>query len=476
MPTRRVPDEPPDLDEELDLPPADADGDDDRAGLDDDELPDLTGEEGLDDAEADDLDVGGDDLEITDEEDAAGGEDDVDVGALDEDILVDEAAASGDEPEGAPEDDGIIADDAAGDDDGGAEGTSEDPGDEVDEGALPDLDDDDGDPGEGALAETLLAESDGGLPWAGARWARLEGAGAEVPCRAVAAAAGRVAAAGEVLLLIEEGALAPRRLGFAEGSVAVAVADDAILAATARGQLFLAGNDGAGASAIGSWRAGVSPSLGLWPADGGGVEIAATPGRFWIRAGAALLGATSPDQPLAAVRERGVIAVAASAGALTALTLGAEGPVIERFLGDDTGWAATPLTGDARRLVDPRLTVRLAAAGAHAVALASASRVAISRDGGASFTTIDLGPVAALAFAGDDDGAPLLALLAPGPTASLVTIDAAGEAARAGEIPAPDRAAASPWSECALAWDAARDVAWIACAAGLFAFGRPRRH
>src|SRR5260370_1100184 len=91
---------------------------------------------------------------------------------------------------------------------------------------LPPLDADEGDDidaGEAAgtdhaLAEALLADSEGGLPaWADARLAVLEGAGAAVPCRSIAVAAGRVAAAGEVLLFVEEGARAARRLPFGEG-------------------------------------------------------------------------------------------------------------------------------------------------------------------------------------------------------------------------------------------------------------------
>ncbi|MFT3764616.1 MAG: hypothetical protein QM820_03725 [Minicystis sp.] len=481
MPTQRDPEDP-ELDEDLDLPPSDDEGEEEAEGAADDELPDAIDETDLDDAEADDLDVGGDDLETSDDE-MDEPEAEVDVGALDEGIVVDEEAADTGEAEGAPDDDGLNLDDTAGDDDGGAEGTSEDPGDGIDEGALPELDDGEDDRDDGDLAETLLTEDSSMPPWAAARWAPLEGAGAALPCRAVAASGGRVAAAGEVLLLIEEGARTPQRPAFGEGSVAVAIGDDTVLAATAKGQLLVA--RGADAAALGSWRAGVEPSLGLWPADSARpVDLAATPGRFWIRAGAALLCSTSPVQPLAAVRDRGVLAITASAGVLVALTAGAGHPAIERFRGDDEGWAETPLSGDALRTTErDRGALRLAAAaGGRAVALCDQQRVAISRDGGATFTTIELGKVPAITFAGEGVDAPLLALLTPaqGPAAFVVEINVDGEASRVGELAAPERegavATTSPWSLSALAWDAAREVVWVASGAGLVALGRPRRH
>jgi hypothetical protein len=472
MPTRPDAEDPADLDEELDLPPTDADGEEDAASSDGaEDLPADAEEGGLDDAESEDLDVGGDDLDENDEGDDEG--DEIDVGDLDEGMLIDEEALEGAEAERAAEDYGLGGDEAEGADDGGAEGTDEDPGDEVDEAALPEMDDDDGEAEDDGLAAVLLAEGEAAIPWAAARWTPLEGAGAAVPCRAVAAAGGRVAVAGEVLLLIEEGALTPRPLPSGEGAVAVALGDDALLAATARGQLLVSRDGGAEAAALGSWRAGVEASLGLWPADAGSaVALAATPGRFWIRAGAALLCATAPARPLAAVRERGVLAITASAGVLVALTAGAEGPALERFRSDDEGWAETRLGADVRGLCErDRGALRLAAAaGGKAVALSDQQRLAVSRDGGATFRLLDVGATPAVAFAGDDLDAPLLALVAgKGGAAFLLEIDAGGEAARIAEI----AGAAGP---AALAWDAAREVVWVASAAGLTALGRPRRH
>jgi hypothetical protein len=472
-----------DLDEDLDLPPLDTD-DDEPAATEGDDLP-LEIEEGggLDDSAAADLDVG-EELDDLDDEDAGEPEVDVDVGALDEGIDFDEketdlappvAADDG----GTPDDDGIAIDESRDGDDGGAEGTSEAPEDEVDEDELPDIDDGDDVDVDRDLAETLLAEADATLPpWAPARVALLEGAGAAVPCCKVAAVAGRVAAAGEVLLFVEEGARAARRLPFAEGVVAVALADDALLAATARGQLLVQRDSEAEAAALGSWRS----------STGGAVDLAATPGRFWIRAGttlscAALAPPLTTGAPLGELRERGVLAIAASGGALVAITMGPTGPAIERFRGDDEGGMEAPLGGPARGVVERGREALLLAVGAggRCLAIGDGERVAVSRDGGATFTLFEPGPAVAITFAGDEPGAPLLALVIPVSTVSavaatatvtpafLVQVSAAGEAVRIGEL-------ASVEPPAAIAWDTTREVIWVASGAGLVALGMPRRH
>src|SRR5262249_18343309 len=122
------------------------------------------------------------------------------------------------------------------------------------------------------------------------------------------------------------------------------------------------------------------------------------------------------------------------------------------------------------------------------LALTDGVRVAVSRDGGRAFETSDLGPVLALAFAGDDDGAPLLVLTAPRPPATMgappgqpgsapippapacsLSAPARREPARVGDVPGVTASAA-------MAWDASRDCVWIGCAAGLIALGGARRH
>jgi hypothetical protein len=437
---------------------------------------------GLDDAVAADLDVG---VELDDHLEGQLVEDrdeDVDVGALDDGIDVeDERSEAGDDAEGGADTEGIGFDETFEGDDGGAEGTSENPEDEIDEAALPDMDDGEDTSGDDALAEALLAESEGSLPpWASSRVILVEGAGAAVPCRSVVAAAGRVAAAGEVLLLVEEGARAARRLPFGEGALAVALGEEGLVAATARGQLLVSHDFGATASSLGACRTG-AVALSL--------ELATTPGRFWVREGGALSCGTLPAQPPFPVRDRGVLAIAASGGMLLALTLAAGVPGIERFRGDDEDQRQAPLPEPARGLVERAKGGVLLAASAkgRCLAIGDGLRVALSRDGGVTFALSDPGRVIALAFGGEGADATLLGLLAPegSASASLVAWGAAGDATRIGEVALVDRdtlgAARSAHADqveakATMAWDAARELVWVASAAGLVALGWPQRH
>ena len=219
--------------DDIDLPPLDADGDDgeeEEAGHEDLIAPLEDEADGLDDASAADLDVGvelgDDDLDATGGDEAAEGE--IDVGPLDEDIAADEDAAAQDESLegiGGEDDDLETGDD--GEDDGGAEGTDDPIEDAVDDADLPELDaDDEGDYEPGGELEEAIEAADGTLPpWSDARWVVREGAGAAVPCSSVAVGAGRVAAAGDVVLLVGEGAHAENRASFGSGGVSVAIAD-----------------------------------------------------------------------------------------------------------------------------------------------------------------------------------------------------------------------------------------------------------
>jgi hypothetical protein len=461
------------LDEELDLPLhddlSDNEAESEREGEFDElmaPLLDRPGEDPLDDESASDLDTG---ISLDPLEDSATADDDdaeIDVGPLDEGVDFDDQGSiddrgdgMGDEPDDLDLDEGLSADD------GGAEGTSEAPEDEVDEAALPELDaDDEGEEGDEELAEALLAEEEGSSPpWDAARWAPLDGAGAAVPCSAIAIAGDRVVAAGEVLLIVDEGARAARRAATPAATSAIALTEGLLVAATVRGQLLFSADGSKDASVIPGFRAGRGP-----------VDLVATPGRVWIREGGTLLCFSSPQKPLTIVRDQGVISVARSGGVVVALTREKAGPALERLRGDDEGWQATPLRGSARRIIErDRAPIRLtAAAGGRAVALTDGARVAVSRDAGQSFETTNLGPVLALAFAGDAEGAPLLALVAPQSDlpATLIQLPARGEPTRIAALPSVTDGAA------AMAWDASRDCVWIACAAGLIALGATRRH
>jgi len=461
------------IDQDLELPPLDADEDDELPLDAVPELPDSADDAGgLDDAASTELDVG-DELDELDDDDGGDAEADVDVGPLDEGIDDDgEGALPGDDDEGAADEEGLATDEPQDSDDGGAEGTSENPEDEVDEASLPEIDDGDEEGGD-QLSEVLLAEAGGDLPaWATARVVLVDGAGAALPCRSLAVVAGRVAAAGEVLLFVDEGARAARRLAFAEGVVAVALAEDAVLVATARGQLVTSRDAGTEATSLGAYRTGHPQTPGAGAPD---VQLAATPGRFWIRAGSALSCVTLPASAPSSVRERGVLAIAASGGTLLAITLGLEGPCIDRFRGDDEGDMEARLAGPARALVERGRHALLLAvtAGGRTVALGDDRSVVVSRDGGATFATFEPGPVVAIAFAGTEVDDPLLALAAPGASglAYLVEMKAGGEIARIGEV-----SCAEGELPAAIAWDPSREVIWVASGAGLIALGMPRRH
>jgi hypothetical protein len=471
-------------DADLDLPPLDADEDEDAPSAEDPaelvESDDEGDDGGLDDAAAGDLDVGAELDDDLDEEADGGPDEDVDVGPLDEGLdVVGERLEPGDASEREADDLGIDVGEERDLDDGGTEGTGENPEDQVDEAALPELDDGEDPRGDEILAEALLAESDDGLvPWGRVRVAVVEGSGAALPCRRVVALAGRVAAAGEVLLLVEEGALGARRLPFGEGVVAVALAEEALVAVTARGQVLVSSDFGATAAALGAYRASVAA----------GVELAVTPGRFWLRTGTALACGTLPQKAPVPVRERGVLAIAASGSSLFALTLAGGAPGLERFRGDDEGRMEAPLPEPARRLVEGyKGELMLAAtAGGKSLALADGRTVAVSRDGGASFTLSDPGPVMALDFAGSGEDAALLGLVARegSPSAFLVSWDAKGEVTRIGEAtivdretqaePEPSEKEARPRGS--IVWDGAREVVWVGSPAGLVALGWPRRH
>ena len=466
---RNADDAEPEIDDDLELPTTGGSDDDEPSGsLDEDDDADAIddsddgGESPLDDAEASDLDAGEDEIDETDDDD--GDESDIDVGPLDDEVDIGEESELGDEAAGdaAGDDDGIDLEERAAADDGGIEGTNEAPEDAVDESALPELAaDDEADEGDEDLAEVLLtdAQTTELPPWDATRWTPLEGAGAAVPCSALTIAAGRVAAAGEVLLVVGEGERSARQPSFGAGVVAIAAADDLLLTATARGQIALS---------HGAWTE--AASLGALRAVRGPLALAATPGRGWIRLDGGLHSVTPPDAAIVPARQRGVLAITASGGSTLLVVEGAAGPAIERLRGDDEARRATRLRGAARRLVAGAAqhgTITLvAAAGGRAVALTDGARIAISRDDGVTFAIAVFGPILALTFAGDDADATLLVLLEGG---AVVQSPVAGEPTRVAAIEGVGPAAA-------IGWDPARECAWIACSAGLIAIGRAPRH
>lgn len=476
--------EPDEEDDDISLPPLDDDERDlgNEADDDDDELlPALDDDSAdpFDDAAASDLETGID-LGMDDDADR-GGEDTadegLDVGPLDEGMHIqDEAESAADDlaEEGALEDDDDFgaAEEMRGEDDGGDEGM-ESADEDLDEASLPALDaDEDGNyESEDMLAELSLP--DASLPpWDALRWVAVDGAGAAVPCSALAVGSGRVIAGGEVVLIVDEGAHAARRSGFEAGASSVAIADEGAFVAAIRGQLWISRDDGKSASLLVGWRGGR-----------GSIELVTTPGRLWILSGGALWMLAATTGPAVQVRSGGVARVAASGGTLTALTRAPSGPLLERLRGDDEGWQATKLEGSAQIIAGDESALLAAAGGGRLIAIADKETLCVSRDGGVSFETFNLPGVATLVFAGDNDRAPLLALLARDTedTGYVVYVPADGPATTVAELaPGGSSVAAedddAPLGAAAMGWDGSREVVWLACRAGLFALARARKH
>lgn len=473
-----------DEDEAIDLPPLD-DGDDEDEAPEpelDEPLASLEDEgvDPFDDAAASELETGLD-VGIVDEGDPRedeGGGDDLDVGALDDGMVIrDSYADDGQERTPGEEDDFEISPDTRGVDDGGAEGTEESAENDVDEADLPGLDaDEDGDfEGEDVVRE-MVFEADSTLPpWDALRWTAVEGAGAPVPCAALAIAAGRVAAGGEVVLVVDDGAHAARQAGFEGGASSVTFTDDGALVVAHGGRLWISNDGGRSADALVGWRGGR-----------GSVDLASTPGRVWILSDGSLWSMPSAGGQAAQTRAKDVRRIAASGPAIVALTMTAAGPVLERLRSDDEGWEATSLTGAAKKAAESEGASLCVASGGRFIAIADRETVCVSRDGGQTFTATELPGTVALAFAGDDAGAPLLALLARDMDGwvCVAMVPAQGEPTRIADVPSGPSDAGDQGDEgdegsfgaAMMGWDASREVLWIARRSGLSAFARARRH
>lgn len=455
-------------------------GDDDAEGEDgtnsfDEELPELRTDGGdpLDDSNASDLDIGvhideGDSHETN--SDAA--EEPTDVGALDEDfVLVDESSALEEEHDpGDFTDDGEFDgfDKESGADDGGSEGTGEDAAADIDENALPELDESENDQGDDSLADELLAEATNArLPaWAANRFVPLDGAGASLPCTFVAVSGGRVYAAGDVLLTVDEGAHAARRLALDVPTSAIASTSGQTLLVTQRGGL-LSSRDGC---------VSASPVTGFRSSQGH-VGLACTHDRFWILHDASLWSLSGTEPTLIRARDGGVRAMHATLGTLVLLTTSDTDVRVETARGDDEQPKPAILNEEIAKFVLEEKQVTLAAsARGKRLAIASPRGLYLSNDAGASFMHVEISGAAAACFAGDDDAANLLVVVTSvdQATAHLVRVTDDGEAARLAELTGTNDD--QTFGDVSLAWDASRDLVWIASRHGLSAWGQTRRH
>ncbi|MFO0757574.1 MAG: hypothetical protein U0359_13845 [Byssovorax sp.] len=473
---------PPPEEDELDAPP-EVGEDDDRPGVEgEDELDALDdgGDDPLDDRAAEDIEQG-DEIDPVEEDGGAADDREIDVGPLDEGIDLDDAdgaideAGEGGEPGADIED--LDLGERRSEDDGGAEGTSDNPEDEVDEAALPELDaDEDGDAGDDALADLLLDEAPAPVEPAPteARFRSLGGAGAAVAVCALSLEGSRLAAAGERLLLVDEGEMTARRATFGAGSTSVALTGGLVLAAGPRAQLVLSADGGERASPLPGFASAGAP-----------IDLCSTPGRLWILSNGALFCLAAPRQPPAVVRARDVLAMAGTGGTLVVLRLlpdragEVSGAAIERLRGDDEGPEETLLSASLRRLIArPRRRLLFAAtAGGRALAVGDEASLAVSRSGGQGFELLSIPGLRALCFQGEDRQAPLFALAARAggaPTepaeASLLRLSPEGVLTELAVIPGAltDRAA--------MVWDVTRDHLWVACDAGLLALAPSPPH
>lgn len=470
-------------DEDIDLPEFIVGDDDaeDEEGADkfDDALPDLRDDGGdpLDDTNASDLDVG---IHIEDDDAREGNAEQtdelVDVGALDDDFAQLDSEGSALDPD--RESDGFVEDEdvggmdlASSDDDGGSEGTGEDVADDIDENALPELDESENDHADESLADVLLEEATRAqLPsWASSRFVPLEGAGASVPCIAVFVAAGRVFAAGDVVLLVDEGAHAARTMGLDAPSLAIAAMEGLTVIATTRGGLLASRDGWMSASAVTGFRS--------TPSTKGSVGLACTLGRIWILHDRALWSMADADIALVRVRENGMGAIGATTGALVALATRNDGVFVEKFRGDDEPWQSTALPDEVAKFVaaEHRPTL-VATAGGKRLAIASQRGLYLSNNGGVSFLRVELPGVSSACFAGEDETADLLVVVTSPdePLAHLIRVTDDGETARLADVlGSTDN---NSFGDVSIAWDASRELVWIASRHGLVAYGPARRH
>ncbi len=239
--------------------------------------------------------------------------------------------------------------------------------------------------------------------------------------------------------------------------------------ATTRGGL-LASRDG--------WIS-ASPVTGFrsTPSTKGSVGLACTLGRIWILHDRALWSMADADIALVRVREGGVSAICATTGALVSLTTGADGVLIEKFRGDDEAWQSTALPDEVAKFVIAELRPTLVAtAGGKRLAIASQRGLYLSNDGGLHFMRVELPGVSSACFAGDDEAADLLVVLTSPdePLAHLIRVTDDGEPARLAEVRGLTESGS--FGDASIAWDASRELVWIASRHGLVAYGPARRH
>jgi hypothetical protein len=321
-------------------------------------------------------------------------------------------------------------------DDGGAEGMLDGTEGDVREDDLPELDAD----AEGELElEEMLKQlgfaSDGVEPWEVA-----PAFGFDRPLVAVVSREGSIAAAGEALVVIGKGEIAPRARPLPDPAVACAWLGPRVLFATSRG-IQLAEGSGANLAAI--------PLAGV-------TALAVAAGRAWALAGVSL-HAIDERTSTAEVARTDVAQIASTSSTLYAVSRSGADARLLSLRAQDRDWDELAVTRDLLEHLARGATLVASAAGA--VAAIDTAATLLWRPGSGRSTSIPLEDVAAATFCGDGPHAPLLLATESG---ALTVFEEKRGLAEVGALPFTPRA---------LAWDATRDLAYAVGPGGLVALG-----
>ena len=396
---------------------------------------------GTDDASAGDLDIG----ELIGEDHPASHADGEEGFGDDESepALFEEPSGALAESEALDSDQHDFGEDAlpSSPDDGGAEGMSDGTEGELHEDQLPDLDADA--EGELELDEMLRQLGFGGER--GEAWVAAPAFGFDRPLASVVARDGSVAAAGEALVVIGKGEIAPRTRPLAEAALGCAWLGPRLLFASARG-IHLA--EGSGPDV-----------LAIPLADVKALAVAAS--RPWALAGTMLYSIDERSGAAELARDD-VTQIASSPSTLYVVVDDGTEARVFALRGQDGDWEVVGVALETREHL--RRGASLVASAAGAVAAIDSTQVLVWRPGTTTSTSVRLDDVVAAAFCGDGPHAPLLLATESG---SLSLFEEARGLSEVGTV---------PFTPLALTWDASRDLVFAAGPGGLVALGPRVKH
>lgn len=392
---------------------------------------------GSDDTSAADLDIGELGVDVVpvsslDMEDGLSHDDE-------EPSLFDEAQGSlladhRDEPDAAHEDLHDLLPSSP--DDGGAEGMLDGTEGDVREDELPELDAD----AEGELELDEMLKQLGFASDGREAWEVAPAFGFDRPLAAVVSHEGSVAAAGDALVVIGKGEIAPRARQLPEPATACAWLGPRVVFATLR-SIHIAEGSGADVAAI------PLPAV---------TAVAVAAGRAWAVAGRTLYAIDDRTSAADIVRAD-VAQIASSSSTLYAVCLAGGGARLLSLRAQDRDWEELTV---ARELLDQLARgATLVASAAGAVAAIDRAASSVWRPGSPRSTPIPLEDIVAAVFCGDGPHAPLLLATESG---ALSVFEEKRGLVEVGSVPFAPRA---------LAWDGTRDLAYVVGPGGLIALG-----